>query len=70
MIPFTDEDLKKLKDELDANGEIYDCVLPALVGRLEAAEKVVACHILLEREMINYDSFVVNLQAWHKTKGD
>jgi len=62
MIPFTDEDLKKLKDELNANGEIYDCVLPALVGRLEAAERVA-------RTFENNPDYLEALTEWRKAAG-
>ena len=76
MAIFTDEDLKRLKENATKREGMLSTVctvdateVKALLTRLEAAEKVVACHILLEREMINYDSFVSNLQAWRKAAG-
>jgi|GEM_PF-3571240 len=74
MIPltFTDEDLRLMKKALDGKDyipEVWTTDISALIARLEAAEKVVACHILLEREMINYDSFMSNLKAWREVAG-
>jgi len=62
VIPFTDTELRKMKEELAANGEIYDCVLPALVRRLEAAERVA----LMQYSDPNYMEAV---DEWQKRKG-
>jgi len=85
MAIFTDEDLKRLKENATKREGMLSTVctvdateVKALLTRLEAAEKVVACHILLEREwmrcsgtttMINYDSFMSNLKAWREVAG-
>jgi hypothetical protein len=56
---FTDDDLKRLKDETQAHWEW----MKPLLARLEAAEKVVECAI----DCYGMDSFVVN--AWRQAAG-
>jgi hypothetical protein len=38
---FTDDDLKRLKEEMDAYPELRDFKVDALLARLEAAEKLI-----------------------------
>jgi|GEM_PF-4037179 len=63
VIPFTDTELRKMKEELAANGEIYDCVLPALVRRLEAAERVALTQY-------GDPNFMEAVEEWRKSAGD
>lgn len=62
---FTDEDIKRLKERL-ADGCILtdtDVDLPALVARLEAAEKLIDQHKLTWPEQIEW------YEKWKKAAG-
>lgn len=75
MTPFTDDDLKRLKEHVEAEqGEdVCSCVeqprVRALIGRLEAAEQVIrdieASHGSVEFFVANTNS----LPAWRKAAG-
>ena len=76
-MPFTDENLKRLKEfrlqgyhtfTAFEQNEIVDLV-DALLARLEAAERVIHGHMDLEKEKINYDQFVTLLSVWRKACG-
>lgn len=67
---FTDEDLKRLKDHLSdecyLSTEWIDArkLMPGLLSRLEAAEKV--CHW---DRMKGYPAFLLAKATWRKSKG-
>lgn len=64
---FTDDDLKQLKDAIERGESADMCAMPALLSRLEAAEKV--CYVLTNTGSINAASAWDLLGVWRKVAG-
>lgn len=70
---FTDEDLKRLKERCESDDliGIFDYELPALLARLEAAEKIVIFDCLHDPKAKCGCTKELNqlIQAWRKAAG-
>ena len=73
--PFTDDDLKRLKEDIRLSTTVIDSVdLQALLARLEAAEKtcIDLGHIIVHcnHKPEGWDRCEKSFKAWRKTKGE
>jgi len=64
---FNDNDLKRLKAELDEYPELIDFKIDALLARLEAAEEVVE-HFQYKANK-GCQECEISLEAWRKAAG-